>query len=223
MGVEMRVAVIDVGSNTIRLLVATVAAEGLRRVHERTARAGLGAEIELHGGMTTATIEAAAATVGRFADEARELGAGRVVVVAASRAGKPGTLGGLSSGSRRRRASPCTCSRVRRRLALPGTAHSPAAMRSKATPSSATSVAGRHRSRSERPTAAAVASFVRYRLAASDDSAPGRRSSVQEVSRCGARRGGPRARPIERAGVDASARGRRQRTRRRQDRREDSR
>ena len=80
----MRVAVIDVGSNTIRLLVATVAAGGLRRVHERTERAGLGAEIELHGGMTTATIEAAAATVGRFADEARELGAGRVVVVAAS-------------------------------------------------------------------------------------------------------------------------------------------
>jgi exopolyphosphatase/pppGpp-phosphohydrolase len=102
----MRVAVIDVGSN-IRLLVATVAAEGLRRVHERTARAVWGRDRALHG-MTTATIEAAAATVGRFADEARELGAG-VVVVAASPAGRPRTLGGLSSGSRgdgRRRARP---------------------------------------------------------------------------------------------------------------------
>jgi exopolyphosphatase/guanosine-5'-triphosphate,3'-diphosphate pyrophosphatase len=81
---EMRVAIIDVGSNTIRLLVATVVAGGLRKVHEGAARVGLGAEIELHGGITAAASIVAAVTVGRFAEEARELGAGRVVVVAAS-------------------------------------------------------------------------------------------------------------------------------------------
>jgi exopolyphosphatase/guanosine-5'-triphosphate,3'-diphosphate pyrophosphatase len=81
---EMRVAVVDVGSNTIRLLVAAAAADGLTKVHERTARVGLGAEIELYGSIAAATIDAAAVTVGRFAEAARELGSGRVVVVAAS-------------------------------------------------------------------------------------------------------------------------------------------
>jgi exopolyphosphatase/guanosine-5'-triphosphate,3'-diphosphate pyrophosphatase len=80
----MRVAVVDVGSNTIRLLVAVVAAEGLRKIHERTARVGLGAEIESHGSMAPATIDVAAKAVARFADEARERRSGRVVVVAAS-------------------------------------------------------------------------------------------------------------------------------------------
>src|SRR5215470_8683130 len=80
----MRVAVVDVGSNTIRLLVAAAAGDGLRKVHERTARVGLGAEIELSGSIAPATIDAAAATVARFAEKARELGSGRVVVVAAS-------------------------------------------------------------------------------------------------------------------------------------------
>jgi exopolyphosphatase/guanosine-5'-triphosphate,3'-diphosphate pyrophosphatase len=80
----MRVAVVDVGSNTIRLLVAAAAADGLRKVHERAARMGLGAEIELYGRIAPATIDAAATTVARFAEKARELESGRVVVVAAS-------------------------------------------------------------------------------------------------------------------------------------------
>jgi exopolyphosphatase/guanosine-5'-triphosphate,3'-diphosphate pyrophosphatase len=80
----MRVAVVDVGSNTIRLLVAVVAPKGLRKVRERTARVGLGAEIELHGRMAPATIDLAARAVARFAAEARERRSGRVVVVAAS-------------------------------------------------------------------------------------------------------------------------------------------
>ena len=80
----MRVAVIDVGSNTIRLLVARATDGGLSKLHERSARAGLGAEVEVHGRMAAATIEAAAATVGRFAANARKLGSGRVVVVVAS-------------------------------------------------------------------------------------------------------------------------------------------
>ncbi len=80
----MRVAVVDVGSNTIRLLVAKAEARGLTKLHERTARVGLGAEIELSGCMAVETIEAVAATVGRFAAKARELGARRLVVVTAS-------------------------------------------------------------------------------------------------------------------------------------------
>lgn len=80
----MRVAVVEVGSNTIRLLVARAGARTLTKLHERTARVGLGAEIELRGCMADETIEAAAATVGHFAAQARELGSRRLAVVAAS-------------------------------------------------------------------------------------------------------------------------------------------
>jgi exopolyphosphatase/guanosine-5'-triphosphate,3'-diphosphate pyrophosphatase len=80
----MRVGVIDVGSNTVRLLVAEEAPDGLRSVRQRRARVGLGADVELHGRISRSKLEEAATSVRAFAAEARELGCGRIEIVVAS-------------------------------------------------------------------------------------------------------------------------------------------
>lgn len=77
----MRVAVIDVGSSTIRLLVASIGPEGVRVVHKGGARIELGREIERHGRLLDASIRDAAAAVERLAAAARDHGADRVRVV----------------------------------------------------------------------------------------------------------------------------------------------
>jgi exopolyphosphatase/guanosine-5'-triphosphate,3'-diphosphate pyrophosphatase len=61
----MRVAVVDVGSNTARVLVADVAAGRVDVVAERRARLGLGAEIARRGRLSSDTV----ATVGRLCRE----------------------------------------------------------------------------------------------------------------------------------------------------------
>jgi exopolyphosphatase/guanosine-5'-triphosphate,3'-diphosphate pyrophosphatase len=81
---RVRVAVIDVGSNTIRMLVAAATGAGLCKLHERRARVGLGAEVELEGRLTPAKIEEAAASVAAFCAEARALGCAEIVVAVAS-------------------------------------------------------------------------------------------------------------------------------------------
>jgi exopolyphosphatase/guanosine-5'-triphosphate,3'-diphosphate pyrophosphatase len=80
----MRVGVIDVGSNTIRLLAAEAVPGGINPVCERKARVGLGAEVELHGRLSQGKLAEAAATVRRFATEAREVGCSRLEIVVAS-------------------------------------------------------------------------------------------------------------------------------------------
>lgn len=80
----MRVAVVDVGSNTVRMLVAAVGSTGLETVSERKARIGLGSEIALEGRISPAKIEAAGVALEAFAHEARELGCARLAVVVAS-------------------------------------------------------------------------------------------------------------------------------------------
>jgi exopolyphosphatase / guanosine-5'-triphosphate,3'-diphosphate pyrophosphatase len=78
----MRVAVIDVGSNTARLLVATVAADGsIAPVAEERSYLRLGAEIERTGRIGTKKIAAAAAVCGAHARLARELGAVRSTLI----------------------------------------------------------------------------------------------------------------------------------------------
>lgn len=86
----MRVAVIDVGSNTARLLVATVNAGGsVVPVAEERNYLRLGAEIERTGTLGRKKIAAAAATCGAYARRAAELGAARstVIVTAPGRQG----------------------------------------------------------------------------------------------------------------------------------------
>ena len=85
----MRVAVVDVGSNTARLLVADVADGRVQAVADERAFLGLGAEIARLGALTPSTIADAAATAGRFARLARRAGAERLqaVVTAPGRQG----------------------------------------------------------------------------------------------------------------------------------------
>jgi exopolyphosphatase / guanosine-5'-triphosphate,3'-diphosphate pyrophosphatase len=78
----MRVAIIDVGSNTARLLVANVTPDGaVLPVDEARAYLRLGAEIERTGTLGRRKIEEAAATCRGFARAATALGADRVAVV----------------------------------------------------------------------------------------------------------------------------------------------
>ena len=78
----MRVAVIDVGSNTARLLVASVAEDGsVGAVAEERDYLRLGAEIEHKGTLSPEKIMECAFVCGEFAQRASELGAERAIVI----------------------------------------------------------------------------------------------------------------------------------------------
>ena len=85
----MRVAILDVGSNTARLLVADVRATRLEPVTTGRTHLGLGAEIADTGTLRRKTIAAAARVCRKYADRARELGVERaqVIVTAPGRQG----------------------------------------------------------------------------------------------------------------------------------------
>lgn len=80
----MRVAVIDVGSNTIRLLVADVSGLALDVVDEGRVWGELGAEVERTGEIPAERLRVATDAVGAFAAQARRLGCSRVEVLVAS-------------------------------------------------------------------------------------------------------------------------------------------
>jgi exopolyphosphatase/guanosine-5'-triphosphate,3'-diphosphate pyrophosphatase len=68
---DMRVGVIDVGSNTTRLLVANAAADGLDPLETQKLRLALGEEIERHGAVSAVHVAAAAKAVRGMAAAAR--------------------------------------------------------------------------------------------------------------------------------------------------------
>ncbi|HUP31848.1 MAG TPA: hypothetical protein VM184_02355 [Gaiellaceae bacterium] len=70
----MRVGVIDVGSNTVRLLVASVAGQTVRAVREERAQLGLGAEILRHGRVRERKLDELAEVVAGYARAARKAG-----------------------------------------------------------------------------------------------------------------------------------------------------
>jgi exopolyphosphatase/guanosine-5'-triphosphate,3'-diphosphate pyrophosphatase len=80
----MRVGVVDVGANTVRLLVAEQAAEGTRVVNEQKARLSLGADIEATGALSRERIERTAECVRAYARLARRLDVRRLDVLITS-------------------------------------------------------------------------------------------------------------------------------------------
>lgn len=80
----MNVAVVDVGSNTIRLLVAARNGDRLREVFRGKRAVGLGADVERLGAVSAEKIAEAAALVLQFAAEARAAGALSIEIVVAS-------------------------------------------------------------------------------------------------------------------------------------------
>jgi exopolyphosphatase/guanosine-5'-triphosphate,3'-diphosphate pyrophosphatase len=80
----MSVGVIDVGSNTVRLLVAERAGCGVERVAEERSLLSLGAEIERHGKLPRAKIDETVLTVAACVRRARKAGAAEVAVLITS-------------------------------------------------------------------------------------------------------------------------------------------
>lgn len=80
-----RVAAIDIGSNSIRQIVADVAPDGnIRVVDEMKAAPRLGAGLDDAGRLSDAAMERATESISRMATLARQLGASRIEVVATS-------------------------------------------------------------------------------------------------------------------------------------------
>lgn len=69
---EMKVGVVDVGSNTVRLLVASVDGGEVRSLREERVHLGLGEEILLHGRVRRRKLDELAKVVREFGDVARK-------------------------------------------------------------------------------------------------------------------------------------------------------
>jgi exopolyphosphatase / guanosine-5'-triphosphate,3'-diphosphate pyrophosphatase len=79
-----RVAVIDVGTNSARLLVADVAGGRVSPVERRSTVTRLGRGVDLSGRLSAEAIEDACAAVGEYVSTLRELGAESVEAIATS-------------------------------------------------------------------------------------------------------------------------------------------
>src|SRR5437762_9407566 len=88
----MRVAAIDVGSNTVRLLVAALDGGSVKPVQEERTAVGLARDIERTGRIPAEKIERAARVARRYARDAAKAGASRieVLVTAPARQGRNG-------------------------------------------------------------------------------------------------------------------------------------
>jgi exopolyphosphatase/guanosine-5'-triphosphate,3'-diphosphate pyrophosphatase len=78
---SMRAGVIDVGSNTVRLLVAAPSRRGLNTILSERTHLGLGADIERDGLLSERKVLKAAELAGRYAALARSCGAERLEVL----------------------------------------------------------------------------------------------------------------------------------------------
>jgi exopolyphosphatase / guanosine-5'-triphosphate,3'-diphosphate pyrophosphatase len=80
-----RIAAIDIGSNSIRQIVADVTSDGVITVVDEMKEAPrLGADLDGTGQLGTQSMQRAAEAIGRMATLARQLGATRVEAVATS-------------------------------------------------------------------------------------------------------------------------------------------
>jgi len=80
----MRAGIVDVGSNTMRLLVARARKSGLDGVHVERIPLGLGEDVEQLGRISPEKLEAAEAAVRSLVERARAQGAGRLEILVTS-------------------------------------------------------------------------------------------------------------------------------------------
>src|SRR5256885_16096842 len=80
----VRVGVIDVGANTLRLLVATTDGGRVIGVHTEKVQLGLGEHVEAEGRLPRSAIEAATKAARREVETARRKGAVRTEIVVTS-------------------------------------------------------------------------------------------------------------------------------------------
>lgn len=80
----MLAAIVDVGSNTMRLLVARARKGGLEEVHVERVRLGLGEDVEQFGRISPQKLAAAESAVRSLVDRARAQGAGRLDILVTS-------------------------------------------------------------------------------------------------------------------------------------------
>jgi exopolyphosphatase / guanosine-5'-triphosphate,3'-diphosphate pyrophosphatase len=81
---RVRVAVVDVGANTLRLLVADGESGSLEPIREERKRTALGEDVERFGSLSKAKIESSASAARKEVRRARKLGAARIAVVVTS-------------------------------------------------------------------------------------------------------------------------------------------
>jgi exopolyphosphatase/guanosine-5'-triphosphate,3'-diphosphate pyrophosphatase len=81
---SVRVAIIDVGANTLRLLVAGPSGDRVVAVHEEREQLGLGQEVERYGYITAPKVALAAEVAREQTRKARRLGCERVEIVVTS-------------------------------------------------------------------------------------------------------------------------------------------
>ena len=82
---RMRVGIVDVGSNTARLLVADVlSSRNVRTVEARKVHLGLGAELADTGTLSASTVTSTGSACRRLARHALDLGARRAEVIVTS-------------------------------------------------------------------------------------------------------------------------------------------
>ena len=138
----MRVAVIDIGSNTARLLVADVDG-ALESVREERTYLGLAADILRHGSVSPAKLDDAATVAGRYARLAARLDADAVaaVVTAPGRQGRASAE--LVAALTKAVGGPVRVLRRPTRAGLPFSARQRASSRTAASSPSATSAAAR--------------------------------------------------------------------------------
>jgi exopolyphosphatase/guanosine-5'-triphosphate,3'-diphosphate pyrophosphatase len=83
-GVASRVAVIDIGTNSTRLLVADVEDRQVEEVDRRTRVTRLGSGVELSGNLATEAIEAVCEVLAEYVAVYRKLGATKIDAIATS-------------------------------------------------------------------------------------------------------------------------------------------
>ncbi len=84
MDVAMRVAVVDIGTNSTRLLIADVKAAGLEEVERRTTVTNMGRGIDHAGLICSEAVEDVCEVIGDYKARYEEMGAERVMAIATS-------------------------------------------------------------------------------------------------------------------------------------------